>query len=285
MRKPTENGLASHGHAALMQHGKGVARAVAQRHHHLVGAQLVRLPGGLVQHGEAAQLCALCAVFNQHVGDALLKADFAAQRDDLRAQVFHHLDQLEGADVRVRLHQNLGRRAGLDKLLHHLAAQMARVLDLAPQLAVRERAGAALAKLHVAFGVEHMLAPQAPGVLGALAHCFAALQHDRLEAHLRQHQRRKNAAGAKAHHHRAQRPSRPGPAPPAGKPCRVWARCAGCRVLLQQGRFLLGLGQRHIDDVDHQHLRLAGIKTAFENVPLEPDPRAGSASVVQDQRR
>ena len=47
-------------------------------------------------------------VFNQHVGHALLKADLAAQRNDLLAQVLHHLDQLEGADVRVRLEQNFG---------------------------------------------------------------------------------------------------------------------------------------------------------------------------------
>mgnify|MGYP002131112747 CR=1 FL=1 len=44
---------------------------------------------------------AVCAVFHQQVGDTLLKTNLAAERNDLGAQVFHHLDQLEGADVRV----------------------------------------------------------------------------------------------------------------------------------------------------------------------------------------
>jgi hypothetical protein len=55
---------------------------------------------------------------------------------------------------------------------------VARVADLAPELAVAEGAGAAFAELHVRLGVQHFLAPQAPGVLGALAHGLAALQHD-----------------------------------------------------------------------------------------------------------
>ena len=103
----------------------------------------------------------------------------------------------------VRLVENLGRRTGLYKFLHDLAAQKARVLDLAVELAIGERARAALAELHVALGVERLLAPQTPGVLGALAHGFATFQHDGLEPHLRQHQCGKHAAGAKAHHDRA----------------------------------------------------------------------------------
>jgi hypothetical protein len=43
-----------------------------------------------------------------------------------------------------------------------------------------------------------MLAPQAPGVLRAFAHRLAALQHDRAETHLRQHQRGDNAARSHA---------------------------------------------------------------------------------------
>jgi hypothetical protein len=77
------------------------------------------------------------------------------------------------------------------------------VLDLAVELAVGEGAGAAFAELHVGFGVEGVLAPQAPGVLGALAHGLAALEHDGPEAHLGQHQRGEDAAGAEADDHRA----------------------------------------------------------------------------------
>ena len=60
---------------------------------------------------------------------------------------------------------DLFRRAGLDELFQHLAAMEVGVLDLAVQLAVREGAGAALAELDVRFGVQRVLAPQAPGVL------------------------------------------------------------------------------------------------------------------------
>ena len=56
----------------------------------------------------------------------------------------------------------------------------------------------ALAELHVRLGIEHALAPQPPGVLRALAHALAALQHDRSQPHLRQHQRREDAAWSEA---------------------------------------------------------------------------------------
>ncbi|MGT2494838.1 hypothetical protein ACU4GD_41620 [Cupriavidus basilensis] len=81
---------------------------------------------------------------------------------------------------------------------------MLRILDLAVQLAVGEGAGAALAELHVRLGIEHALAPQAEGVLGALAHFLAALQDDGLEAHLRQDQASQQSARPHADHHRAQ---------------------------------------------------------------------------------
>ena len=100
--------------------------------------------------------------------------------------------------MRLADEQNLFRRAGLDELRQHLARQVAWVADLAPQLAVAEGASAAFAELHIRFWVEHALAPQAPGVLGAFAHLATAFQHDRAQAQLRKHQRRKQAEGAKA---------------------------------------------------------------------------------------
>ena len=95
------------------------------------------------------------------------------------------------------------RRAGLDELVQDFATVEFRVLDLAVELAVGKGPGAALAELHIGLGVEHAFTPQAPGVLGALAHFLAALEDDRLEAHLRQQQAGKNAAGAKTDHDRA----------------------------------------------------------------------------------
>ena len=78
--------------AASVQHRKGVARTVAQRQHHLVGAQLLGLTIALVQHRQAAQVPALRSVLDLHIGHALLKAHLAAERDDLLAQVLHDLD-------------------------------------------------------------------------------------------------------------------------------------------------------------------------------------------------
>jgi hypothetical protein len=140
----------------------------------------------------------------QQVGDVLLETNLAPQRHDLGAHLLDHADQAEGADVRLADVQDLFGRAGLDELGEHLAGQVTRVGDLAPELAVGEGAGAALAKLHVGLGVQLALAPQAPGVLGALAHRLAALQHDRAQAHLRQDQRGEDAAGAEADDDRAQ---------------------------------------------------------------------------------
>src|SRR3546814_18991346 len=62
------------------------------------------------------------------------------------------------------------RRAGLDEFVQHLAAVELRVLDLTVELAVAEQAGAAFTELHVRRRVQPALAPQAPGLLGALAH-------------------------------------------------------------------------------------------------------------------
>jgi hypothetical protein len=52
-------------------------------------------------------------------------------------------------------------------------------------------------------GIELALAPQAPGVLGALAHGLAAFEDERPEAHLGQQQAGEQAAGAGADHHRS----------------------------------------------------------------------------------
>ena len=120
----------------------------------------------------------------------------------VRAHAFDHRHQAERADMRLGDVEDFLRRAGLDELGQHLAAEVMRVLDLAVELAVGERAGAAFAELHVRFRIEHRLAPQAPGVLGALAHHLAALEDDRTEAHLRQHQGGEQSARPGADHHR-----------------------------------------------------------------------------------
>jgi hypothetical protein len=101
--------------------------------------------------------------------------------------------------------ENFLGRARLDELRQHFAPEMARVLDLAVQLAVRERAGAAFAELHVRFRIELRFPPEFPRILGALAHFLAALEHDRTKTHLRQQQRREQTTRAESYHHRAER--------------------------------------------------------------------------------
>ena len=47
----------------------------------------------------------------------------------------------------------------LHEFVQHFAAQMARILDLAVELAVGECARATFAELHIGFRVKHILAP------------------------------------------------------------------------------------------------------------------------------
>ncbi len=258
--------LGLHVHAALVEHGEGVARAVAQSHHGMVGLQPLALAAVLVQHFQGGETAVLALAFDAHVTHALAEADLAAQADDLLAYSLDHLHQLEGADVRVRGIEDLWRCAVGDEFLHHLAAQVARVLDLAVELAVGEGACAAFAELHIGLGHQLALAPQAPGVLGALAHRAAALDHDGPEAHLCQHQGRKDAAGPEAHHH--------GPALQVGRrlahgmPAHVGrgVHMGMAGELLQQCGFLALVGQRQVDDVDGQQLGLARIEAALVHV-------------------
>ena len=144
---------------------------------------------------------------------------------------------------------------------------MLRVLDLAVELAVGKGAGAAFAELHVGFGVEHALAPQAPGVLGALAHRLAALQHDRPEAHLRQHQRGEDAAGAEADDDRAFGQLLGRMADEVVVHVRRRCEVAVVAEFLQQRSLVLHF---HVDRVDQQQrVLLARVVAALEDAEAE----------------
>ena len=168
--------------------------------------------------------------------------------------------------------EDFGRRAGLDELGQHLAAVVVRVLDLAVELAVGERAGAAFAELHVGFRVEHRPAPQAPGVLGALAHDLAALEDDRPEAHLRQDQAGEQAARAGADHDRPRR------AVAAARCAEAIAHVGRGRQLrspakpLQHRRLVPHLDVERIDQRDGR--ALARVDRAAEHANSGPDPAA-----------
>ena len=195
--KTHAEGFGLHGHTALVQHGEGVARAVAQGQNNVLGNQL--FAAGQTQ---AAHLIAL----DVQVNDMLFKTNFTAQSLDLSAHLFDHADESESSDVGLVHEEDFFGCAGFHKLHQHLACQVPWVADLAPQFAVRKSARTTFAKLHIRFGVEHTLAPQAPGIFGALAHGTAALQHDGAQAHLCQDQRSKEAAGAKTNHQWASAP-------------------------------------------------------------------------------
>ncbi len=178
--------------ATRVQHLEGVAGAVAGRENDVLGGDRFGRRAG--RDREAAQ----GAGFDLEIDDPAAEPDLAAEALDLGAHLLDHADQAEGADVRLGDEADLFRRAGADEFVEHLAREMARIADLAPELAVGERAGAAFAELHVRFGVEHAAAPQAPGVLGALAYRAAALENERLEAHLGQDEGGEDAARAEA---------------------------------------------------------------------------------------
>ena len=94
--------------------------------------KLVALLGRDIQHRQTLQL----TIHNFHIRQPLLKPNLTTEGDDLLTQIFYNFDQLERADMRMRINQNLCRRAGFDKLLHHLAPQMARVFDLTVELTI-----------------------------------------------------------------------------------------------------------------------------------------------------
>jgi hypothetical protein len=254
--------LGFHVDAARMQHLEGVARAVAEREDDVIAGE--RLAAG---ERHPADAFTLGAVLDQHIGHALLEADLAAQRLDLVAHRLDHANQAESADVRLRHVENFVRRARLHKLGQHLAPQMLGVLDLAVELAVGEGARPALAELHVGFRIQHMLAPQPPGVLRALAHRLAALQHNGLEAHLRQHQRGEDAAGAEADHQRTFRQVLRRVADEVVVHVRRRRQVAVVAEFLQQRRLVFHLD---VDRINHQQRVLfARIVAALENAEAD----------------
>lgn len=208
------------------------------------------------------------AIFDQQVGDLLLEAHVGPQGDHVLAHLFDHAGEAEGADVRLVDVQDFVWRTGLDEFFQHFAAVVLRVLDLAVQLAVREGTGAAFTELHVGLRVEHAFTPQAPGVLGALAHFLAAFEDDRLEAHLCQQQAGKDAARAETDHDRALLQACRGLADKLVGDVWGWADVAIIGELAEQLGFVAGF---QVDGVDEQQFAvlLARIVAALEQVEAE----------------
>ena len=86
MRKPIENGLASHAHAALVQHREGVAGAVAEREHDVVGAKL--LAGGERCSAAGDRQAAHPAGLDPQVDDALRRSGSRRRGASISARIF-----------------------------------------------------------------------------------------------------------------------------------------------------------------------------------------------------
>jgi hypothetical protein len=180
------------------------------------------------------------------------------------------------------LGQDLVGRAGLDELLQHLAAQVAGILDLAVELAVREGARPALAELDVGLRVQLAAPPQAPGVLGPLAHHLAPVQDDRLEAHLGQDQPGEQPAGPGADHHGA-------------RAFEVLRRLGDQAVVGVRRRPYLAVAleprqhgglvpQRDVDRIDHQDRGLLPRVMGAADDGVAEEVALGDAQAVADRR-
>ena len=200
MRTPIEKGLASICTPRSWSIVEGVARAVADRQHDMIGLQIVA--GVEVQAAHPARSVgprSRCRCPSTRCSKRYSPPSASIVSRMLSTIVTSRKVPMCGcASVRIS-----GGAPALTNSVSTLRPRIARILDLAVELAVGEGAGAAFAELHVRFGIEHAAAPQAPGVLGAFAHHLAAIEDDRAEAHLRQDQAGEQAAGAGADHHRA----------------------------------------------------------------------------------
>ena len=248
MRNPIAEWFGFDVDAAVVQHLEGVAGAVAQRQHGMSAFDLFARFQADAPHA--------VRIVQQQVGDFRLKAIFAAQVFDGPAHGFHHGYQAEGADMGMCLGKNFFRRTGAHEFGQHLAAKMARVLDLAVELAIGKSAGAAFAELHIGFRIQHRLAPQAPGILRAFAHDLAALQDDGAKAGLRQDQACEQTARPCADHQRPLELRRRFGDGPIGH--------------VRRGPGVFGwrdaIGQRHINGVDIENRTSAArIMAALEN--------------------
>ena len=151
-----------------MQHREGVARAVAGGEDDVLGVDLLRCSpvARRIARRDASTTTPRTAPPSMRRSTTRApKRTSPPSRSISCAHPLDHADQAEGADVRLGDVADLLGRAGADELVDHLARQVARVADLAPELAVGEGAGAALAELHVRFRIEDAAPPQAPGVL------------------------------------------------------------------------------------------------------------------------
>ena len=178
-----------------MQHGEGVAGAMAHRQGHLIGdhALAIRQDQSLHSPGGAVELEAL------HLGP---EAHLTAHGLDPAAEAAHHRGELEGADMGPVQGEDLGMGAGGHQFFENLADERFRLTHLAIKLAIRKGAGPPLTELDIGLRIEGALAPpEAKGIGRAFLHGLSPLQQEWPQTHLGQQEGHKIATGACPHHH------------------------------------------------------------------------------------
>ena len=202
-------GLALHRHAKVRKQGKHVAGGVATGKHHLVGRDVLlhEKAAGLPMlqaHGpDAARPCGrgvhCAAILELDAHEPRPHADLAAKLGDAAAERVDHARQHVAADMGLCVPGDLGLGTGCHERVEHEAVQ--RALGARVELAVREGARAARAKLDVAFGVELARLVEAFHGLGAPCRVVAALHEQGLEPGRGQSERAEQTRAAGAHHH------------------------------------------------------------------------------------
>ena len=193
--EPHGEGLAIHRHAEAMEHGEGVAGAVAHRQDHPISGNPVTIRQDQPLHGPGSgmELQALHPSPEAHL---------PPQRLDPAAQSAHHRRELKGADMGPVQGENLGRGAGGHQFLEDLADECLRLTHLAVKLAIGEGAGPSLPELDIRLRIEGTLAPpEAEGVGRALLHRLAPFEQEGPQPHLGQQESGEVTAGSSPHHH------------------------------------------------------------------------------------
>ena len=184
-------GFCLHGDTQSLQMTEGISCAVANGKDHMVagnGFFSVDLQAGN------------CAVFLVQVRDLGMEADFTAQGNDPLADVLHHRQQHIRTHMRLGIKENILSCSRFYKLFQHPAD--AGIVDTGVQLAVRERTGAAFAKLDIAFGVQFSGFEEMLHLFMAGSRIFTTLQNNGTKSINRQNQGRKHTRRAKTHNHR-----------------------------------------------------------------------------------
>ena len=113
-------------------------------------------------------------------------------------------------------------------------ARDVRALDARGELAIRKRARAAFAKLHVALPVQRAARPEGFHIARALFHALAALEHHGPRARLRQGERGEQPRRAQPDHRRARAPFLPRQGRDGGFPGLLRAGHASPRFHIQR---------------------------------------------------